>query len=168
MKCPDGGTVKIVEMGGLPISSGLAKGDPFATKKCPFSEKCDAKEDQNCLTSRSVYLYRCLNCKENNKNSIYIGTSGRPLHSRSKEHKSATDRGDKNNPLSKHQILEHQGTPPNLEVEILKGNIRFNTDRFILESLKIEELKGDPNIKILNNKSEWGHTSLKRIRIENT
>ena len=42
MKCPDGGTVKIVEMGGLPISSGLAKGVPLATKKCLFSKKFDA------------------------------------------------------------------------------------------------------------------------------
>ena len=100
--------------------------------------------------------------------TVYIGTSGRPLHSRSREHRTATARGDRNNPLSKHQILEHSGTPPNLEVEVLKGNIKYNIDRFIFESLKIEEFQGGQNVKILNNKSEWGHTSLKRIRVENT
>ena len=168
MKCPDKGTVKVVEMGGMPITSGLTKGDPFSAKICPFSDKCDVKEAQNCLTSRAVYKYKCLTCEQNGKQTLYIGTSGRPLHSRSKEHRDATKRGDKTNPISKHQILEHPGTPPHLEAEILKGSVKFNTDRYIFESLKIEEFQGDHNVKILNNKSEWGHTSLKRVRIENT
>ena len=168
MKCPDGGTIKIVEMGGVPITRGLTKGDPFASKECPFPEKCDTKENVNCMTSRAVYLYNCITCKNDQKQTVYVGTTGRCLHSRSREHKVATEKGNQNNPISKHQILEHSGTPPCFEAEIIKGSIRFNTDRFVLESLKIEGLQSDPNVKILNNKSEWGHGSLKRTRIENT
>ena len=62
-KAPDGGTTKIVEVGGEPISKGLFKADPFKGKGCPFPAKCAVNEKGGCNRQRVIYELKCLLCE---------------------------------------------------------------------------------------------------------
>ena len=49
--------------------------------------------------------------------------------------------------------------------EIVKGGIKFNLNRFILESLVIEDARSDDQIKVMNSRSQCGGQGLTRITI---
>ena len=140
------GTVKVVELGGKQITSGLAHSRNFGGDKgCHMGEgtkECIIAPDSDCRVTRSVYRTLCLPCKDDRltKPSAYIGTTGRTLHSRQLEHKFAINNRKLNNALTKHQIRSHPNVPPRFETEVLKGGIRFNVERFCYEGLAIEEM----------------------------
>ena len=50
------------------------------------------------------------------------------------------------------------------EASVLKSGFMYNTQRYIFEALKIEELNNDPHTRVLNSKSEWGHNPVRRLR----
>ena len=78
------------------------------------------------------------------------------------EHNDAISRGDTTNALAKHHILAHQNRPPDFSLDIIKGNIQFNLDRFLTEALVIEDAERDPSTQVMNQKSEWGRAKLTR------
>ena len=110
----------------------------------------------------------CIQCTEDpntTKKSLYLGTSGHLLHKRQMEHLGDLRRHQDSNALFKHQNQMHPGTPPNFRSRPLKGPIQYNLDRFILEAHKIERASQDPNIHVMNSRSEWGYRGLPRITL---
>ena len=72
------------------------------------------------------------------------------------------------NALFKHQRLKHQGQPEAVfEAETIQNGIRYNLERFVAESLHIENAKNDPHIELMNQKGEWGHGGIRRVQFTN-
>ena len=112
----DKGKTKVLEMGGYPITMGLAKNDNFGGKgSCHMGPvPCNTDQEQDCRASRAVYRAECIRCLEEDKEKpgVYIGTTGRSIHSRTIEHmKSATNRHS-NNPQGRHHWNEHPMKTP--------------------------------------------------------
>ena len=97
---------------------------------------------------------------------MYVGTTGRTTHSRMVEHSKALQGGLRKNAPVKHQTVMHRNTNPEFKAKIIKGGIRFNLDRFVLESQKIQETNDDPGVVILNSKSEWGSRGVPRLTVD--
>ena len=88
----EGGTTKIVEMGGDLITSGLSGTVmPTGQQRCFFREKCITDPESDCMTSRTVYTVDCQNCRDDptRKSHQYFGTSGHSMHKRQSEHAKA-------------------------------------------------------------------------------
>ena len=49
--------------------------------------------------------------------------------------------------------------------EVIKGNIKYNLERFIYEAVEIEAIRNDPDIHTMNSRSEWGGKGLPRVQI---
>ena len=47
----------------------------------------------------------------------------------------------------------------------VSAGIKFNLDRQISEALEIEEARNNPDIQLLNQRSEWGNAGLPRLRV---
>ena len=97
---------------------------------------------------------------------LYIGTSGTTLHRRQTEHMDAIRRGQMSNALAKHHREKHPGEPQNYTAEPIQGGIPFNVERFILEAFKIQEFSQNTNFESLNQRGEWGHRGLTRLRVD--
>ena len=132
------------------------------------NNRCIIKDDHNCRISRSVYNVDCTPCEVDptKQTSRYVGTTARTTHSRQLEHGRAILGRQASNALYKHQATEHPGTVPDFRASIVRGGFRWNLERQIYEALEIEHQKENPNVKILNSKSEWGNRGLPRIGIE--
>ena len=70
--------------------------------------------------------------------------------------------------LAKHRIKDHPHSDPEnpeliYETSVVAGNIVHNVTRFIKESLVIDKHKNDPNINLLNSRSEWGNNGVRRL-----
>ena len=97
----------------------------------------------------------------------YGGTTGRTTHVRQSEHKRAILGRNNANVLAKHHAVAHPNQAPNFRTKIVKGGFRWNLERNIFEALEIHKQSNDPNINLLNQKSEWGHQGLVRLRVDN-
>ena len=163
----DNGQTKVVELGGKRILSGLDRQQLFGGQTgCHMEQdKCFIMEDQDCRVSRAVYQTVCMNCQDNSRQSVYIGTTGRTVHSRQKEHQTAVRQCQTGNPLAKHHQTAHSEDTPRFQTKIVHGGVRFNLDRFLTESLEIESARQKPDINLLNQKSEWGHQPLPRLSV---
>ena len=168
----DGGKTKIVELAGKPILAGLRKPVNFGGNGgCQMgpnnNNQCIIAYDHNCRINKSVYNIDCTPCKEdpNKLQARYVGTTGRTTHSRQLEHKRAILGRNASNALVKHQETEHPNQIPKFQASIVKGGFRWNLEHQIFEALEIESQTPDPNINILNSKSEWGHRGLPRLTI---
>ena len=105
------------------------------------------------------------------KECSYAGTSGHTLHKRMWEHAQSVWRGDRKSALSKHHKDKHteialsdvSSVKEIYEAKLFKSSYKFNTQRYIHESLIIEQLNNDPHTMLLNNKAEWGHNPVRRL-----
>ena len=109
----------------------------------------------------------CDNCKNSGQTeTVYIGTSGKSLHSRQLEHMSEIRRRSNSNAPSKHTHNCHPGVAPSYNTTILAGGLRYNLDRYITEALRIEEAKDNkcesdkPEVRVgkLRYPKAWGHS----------
>ena len=82
------------------------------------------------------------------------------------EHAKALQSDQRKNALVKHKILMHSDTNTEFKAKIVKGGIRYNLDRFVLESQKIQEANDDPGVNVLNSKSEWGSRGVPRLTVD--
>ena len=95
---------------------------------------------------------------------LYIGQSGRSSHARMKEHLGGLRRRNPENPLFKHILEEHDGTPdPRKFIMEIKGVHRGNVGRLLAESHAIEA--GAKKHKLLNSKAEYTKNKLVKIVI---
>ena len=92
--------------------------------------------------SRLVYEVKCTKFTQDPtaKKTVYIGTSGHVLHKRQVEHIGEIRRQQTSNALYKHQEQMHPGLVPQFSSRAIRGNIKFNTDRFIPEAYKIDQM----------------------------
>ena len=182
---PDGGKTRTLEKGGVSILNLLSKPDPFKKVGCRWNESCNLKENQDCMKSGVVYKIECTKCKEdeddNNEDDrgveddpnednrqqrrrhprIYMGQTGRSIHSRIQEHQAGVRNDIKNCPLKKHVDLCHNGDRDQAKFEtgILHG-ARTNLSRLILEG---EEIQAHSDQGLLNSKSEFRATKIIRL-----
>ena len=128
-------------MGGNLITMGMASNGAFdGIGSCYMGkQKCNTNSEMDCRQARVVYRAECKifkmdpNCL---KDSVYIGTSGCTLHKRTLEHQSLTAKPT-NNAQSKHHWSKHPNQQPSFTTEVIRSGIKYNTDRFIFEALKI-------------------------------
>ena len=159
----EGGTTKVVELGGMSITSGLSgQVGPTGDSGCFYPTKCHT--DKRCGTSKVVYEVVCKTCGEENP-TVYIGTSGQSMHRRQITHQQAIRSRSERNALSLHHLQNHTGEDPNFTAKILRGPMRYNHERFVLEAVKIQESNRNPNINTLNQRGEWGYRGLARLQI---
>ena len=95
----------------------------------------------------------------------YTGTTSRSLHQRGKEHLKGYLKGDENNALFKHSQDKHDGKFVEYEMEIVKQHFSAFS-RLIHESVRINRNAKNPQISVLNSKSEWGFNKLPRLVVE--
>ena len=165
--CTEGGATKFVELGGKPVTTGLSGSDKFtANSGCFFQNKCNIDPEKDCRVTRSVYSVECTNCTQDptKVQTLYYGTSGRALHLRQVEHLKDIEHCRRSNALYKHAANEHNGNAVFRSKPII-GGFKYNVDRFIYESLKIQEGNCNDNLHILNSRSEWGHRGLPRLML---
>ena len=153
------GQTKFVEMGGKQITAGLSKSVNFrGNQGCVFTPKCNVDPEEDCRNGRVVYEVECMNCTRDPatvQKALYFGTSGHLLHKRQLEHIGEVRRGLASNALSKHhtQVHQNQNLDPDFRSRPLRGGIRYNLDRFILEANKIEQGSQNQSIKTENLKT---------------
>ena len=164
---PDKGRTKFVELGGTPLTLLFPNKDLFGGNKgCHFNTKCYIQEDQDCRIDRAVYRIECKTCLERgDPPHIYLGTTGFNIHKRMTEHAASVRAKSQHNALAKHIRLTHNAEEAEFVTKCVKGGISFNLNRFILESLEIEEARIDPNVNLMNSRSEWGGRGIPRISI---
>ena len=128
-------------MGGNLITIGSVKTEPFeGPGSCHMGQtKCNTNPGMDCRQVRVVYRAEFKICKMDPnclKDSVYIGTSGCTLHKQTLEHQSLTAKPT-NNAQSKHHWSKHPNQQPSVTTEVIRSGIKYNTDRFIFEALKI-------------------------------
>ena len=165
----DGGKSKIVELAGKPILAGLRTSVNFGGNAgCQMASngnECIIGDEEDCRCNRCIYGIDCIPCLRdpNKQQARYVGTTARTAHSRQIEHKRAILGRNASNALVKHQINEHPQDIPQFMASIIKGGFRWNLERQIFEALEIEHTRMNPNMNVLNQKSEWGHRALPRL-----
>ena len=152
------------------MASGLKKSQNFGGDSgCHLGSRCLISEEDDCRVTRGVYKVSCLNCQEDptSKDCLYLGTTARTFHARCKEHQAAIQSRTRSpkNALAKHQRLSHPNDSPRFVMTKVSAGIRFNLDRQISEALEIEEARNNPDIQLLNQRSEWGNAGLPRLRV---
>ena len=188
VRAPDKGKTLVIERGGKPVFSGLEERDQFKIEGCRYGMGCLAGEGVNCSEVNTCYRITCTMCKEGGnevervvpagvrqarwvggrripgggKTRVYIGQSGRTLHSRSLEHQAGLRRGDQKSALHKHIMTEHrEGDRPSFVMEVLSRH-RTNLSRMISEGIAIEKVRSESPEGLLNSRAEWGRTKLIR------
>lgn len=164
----DGGATNFIELGGKPVSSGLSNTELFTGQQgCFYPKKCMINPEANCRTQRLVYKVTCTACAEDPEklDAHYYGTSGHTLHKRLSEHMSDLRSNQRSNAMVKHRENMHRGQEVKFMAEPVKGGIVYNVDRFILEAVHIDKNSRNPNVNLLNQRGEWGHTSLNRLHV---
>ena len=61
--------------------------------------------------------------------------------------------------------MHHENEEAEFVTEIVKGNVKFNLERFIYEAVEIERTRNSPEIYVMNSRSEWGSKGLPRITV---
>ena len=130
-----------------------------------FYPPCLADPEEDCRVPRSVYEIECQNCKQGGRKSQYFGTSGHVLHKRLREHCTDLAGGRRSNAMVKHKMTEHPNSQVTFHAKPVRGQIKFNVDRYIRESQAIYKASLDPSINLLNQRSEWGHRGVPRLQI---
>ena len=125
--------------------------------------ECNTDKDHDCRSARVVYKAVCINCETAGQETQYIGTSGRSLHSRTVEHMALINSRSNGNAQSRHNWDAHPNLNPNFRRQLIRGGIHFNVERFIHESLEIEDARSNNDIQLLNQRSEWGQRGLVRL-----
>ena len=158
--------VKVIEKTTRSMRSILVKQDPFTSKTC---------SDQNCfvcctrdgtthgIPCRTTGITYKIECKEGGCEAVYIGETSGNAFTRGKEHLQALERKDPKAPLWKHSINTHNGCTPEYNMTVTGHFKNDPTLRQISEAVKINNV---PPAKLINDRSEWGHTALTRTVIE--
>ena len=147
----DGGRTLVIEDGGLPVTIGLKKRDPFRTPGCTFGDpSCIVDPREDCSSQSKVYIVTCDGCNmkveegpelrtgpkpteaggESKLN--YVGMTGTSLHARGKSHMTAVQLKWMSNVLALHCSERHAGE---VQQFTMKG---CTTHRTVLSRYKTE------------------------------
>ena len=149
----------VIEKSGIPISAGLKKENPYKLPGCPSGIlKCPVKSDQDCSKMNISYEIKCSICSNDpnkeEKRYLYLGCSGRTIHTRSLEHMTAIQNGNsEKSAMAKHYMIHHPEETQSdnlISVRILAQH-KYTLNRLIDESLRLEA-----GHNLANSKGEWG------------
>lgn len=167
----EGGTTKCVELGGDLITKGLSGSvQPTGPRRCNFEKMCNIEEGEDCTVSCLIYKVTCTNCSEmdNPTDALYIGTSGFSLHKRQLEHLAEIRRQQQSNTMAKHQRQHHPNLQPRFTSKPVRGGMKFNLDRYILEVHLIQENHENQNVVLMNQRSAFGNRGIPRLESRST
>ena len=160
-----GEKVKIVEKGGRTLKNTLHKSNPWTggfcgRKDCLPCMTGDEKGD--CMKRNIVYETNCIRCKENGKESIYVGESARTSYERGKEHQDDYQKEKADSHMEKHAQTEHpgEGKPP-FAMKIVKTHFSAFS-RQIHEAVRIRSRAA----VALNSKGQYNRCQLPRLTVE--
>ena len=173
------GKTMVVEDGGQPAIASLKEGDPFRKEGCKFTNPdcmVDIKED--CTAMGCLYEISCNACQEPVEEDIsgskttkdpggqsrpnYVGMTSTSLHCRMLGHQAGQKAKSGSNPLWRHDAEKHNGEHQTYTTRILRRE-RTLLPLCILEAIYIEKQKTKTS---MNEKNEWGHGGLVRLRAE--
>ena len=63
---PDKGKTEIIERGGVPVTAGLVRDDPFSRETCIYDEQCLV--GAGCQMTDCCYMIRCKECNPGDTN----------------------------------------------------------------------------------------------------
>ena len=170
--------IKVVEGPGVKLKDVLVNKNPYPTLpchrvECPLCKKTAYTNPNTgallggrlpCTTPNVGYQIVCLDCQENGLTVRYEGETGRPMVSRAMEHLRKLKSEDPSHPLVKHKQTDHPAEKKvTFGFQILK-KFKDPLTRQAEEGIRI--FNQDPNVKILNSKSEFNHPPMSRIRIQ--
>ena len=177
-KQADGGKTLVLEDGGLPITLGLKKKNPFRVEICTFNDpNCMVDRKTDCSKQNVTYIVTCNGCPDNvsygplikNVPQLtevggegrfnYVGMTGTSMHARAKMHASAISANNMSNALCKHVHNAHNGISPGFMMKMCASHVtvmnRYKTEAIFIEN----QLIRTP----LNDRLEGGRGSLVRI-----
>ena len=148
--------IKVTERAGDSIKSMLQKSNPFPTRKCsdPQCMVCSTGGKGNCRTNNVTYKIVCNICGD-----VYYGETCRNCYSRGIEHTTDLNKKTENSVLHRHMRDKHSDTDtpvtPDFTMSVI-GTHKTAMDRQIAEAVLINT----GGSKLINRKSEWGHTKV--------
>ena len=154
--------VKVVEKAGRSIKSILQRRDPFDKKRCNREDCIICNEGMNADCRQRGCVYE-IECREEGCGCKYIGTTGRSLYERMKEHMNSMGgrhEESRENPLYRHSVDCHQGRQFRINVRVVDKQFGRPSNRLISEAVRIYELDG---MKAMNGKSEWSYIKLDKL-----
>ena len=167
----DGGRTLVLEDGGLPITIGLKKRDPFRSHGCTFGDPdCMVDPSEDCSSQSKVYVITCGGCNQKVEEGPaprtgpkpteaggearpnYIGMTGTSLHARGKLHLTAVMLQNTSNALALHCKNAHNGDRQTFCMKSCTSH-RTVLSRYKTEAVLIEhQVQGSS----LNNRLEGG------------
>ena len=174
--------VKLVEKCGNPIKGMLWKADPWGLECedicCPVCK--EEKERKICDLRNIVYASTCLICKDEGRQTLYIGETSRTLKERAEEHIRAArperkekKRQDFTNQRKKieevshiklHQEEEHNGQEIRFKFEV-KAQCRSALERQVKETIILKLTEKAGGRKILNSKAEYNRCLMPEVTV---
>ena len=152
-----------MERGGSRMSSNV-KSNPSGIRSC-WSTECSVcrggEGARDCRERGPVYEQRCMLCKEDGKDVVYFGETGRNAFIRGKEHDNDIRLGDRKNGLVRHMIEEHVGVDSQFKMAVLSKH-RSCLTRQVEEAVRIRE----SDSILLNSKSEFMQPHINILEIE--
>ena len=128
-----------------------------------------------CTRSSVVYENICTQCNPSamaqgeltkqaqGAKSLYVGESSRSIQERASEHLGAARRKEETSHMSKHQIMEHGGAPPEFVFKVISYH-KTPLNRQIKEAIMIRRRGGAT--EILNSRSEFNRCHIPRLVVE--
>ena len=152
---------KYVETTGQSLIHTLGVMDPWETP-CNREQcfPCQTREGK-CMSQGVNYKITCLECKKEDKETVYWGESARTGYDRGWEHWNALKRNNKESPLVEHMLEDHPNVPYSYAMEVVSNQAR-PLSRQVEEAANIEFFRGH---KILNRRGEWGQNLPQKLAI---
>ena len=129
-----------------------------------WSGKAKGKNSLKTTGGGAGYTIKCETCGRDNMKAVYHGETSRTLYSRLTEHAKALEKGQENNPPTKHKQTIHGGE----DVEYVYEPDRFFKDpltRQINGGIRINRSLRDASCTIMNSKAEFRQGMVSRVEI---
>ena len=156
------GRIRVLERLGPSIKDLLSNPTPWKQSHCGRQDcwPCQTKEG-SCRAKNCTYQISCLECRQEDRKTVYLGETHRTLWDRIREHQESLRQKSESSCLSRHWEDYHGGKTPKYEVKVLK-TFKSATERQVSEALAIESGEYD---LLLNSKTEFGRNA---IAVQNT
>ena len=99
-----------------------------------------------------LYSITCQECREQGRDSVYYGESGRTLYDRGVEHLRAHQGRNPESVLVEHEVEEHEGRMVDWKM-ISRGFPRSNLMR---QAREAHLITSNDHKNLLNRRGEWG------------
>ena len=165
------GRILVTEDGGLPVTAGLRKTDPFRRPSCRFNDpSCIVESTKDCAKTGILYEITCVTCNQGVTDNFsrspgacktpnYVGMTRTSAHWRMQNHLQGQRSKSGGNPLYRHDCDKHEGEPQLYRARILTAE-RNLLPLACIEALYIEQQYPGTSF---NDRNEGGRGSLVRL-----